>query len=654
MSARGGASACRSARRSTISASGESRRIPADARRPATTSRPARGLTGATTRTLPNGLTVVLLPLTSVPTLDVRLVFGAGTADEPAGKRGAAIVAAHALTWDLRFLNDMLRYAAAGGTNRVDVGFDHTSFATQGLDMHLDLLLAGLRRWVREGRYDQDADQIVEAMRRERKASSDDGALTDAWRTALYGGAHPYVQAGIVRHASAALTVDDAAQFRADHFTPDNATLVIAGGFDAAVADRWIDYLFADWTGRAPARRAPRATWRPRSIAQLDETTQLYLQLALPAAADRRAEQLVAAAMMFEVASDVRHQLGASYGLGAQLVESRLTSHYEIAGDVDAARAAEAVELLRARLESLRTDADLAARAFVVARARVLTQLGAVTGSAVQLAEGVQAELATGRAPLTVHETAARVQRLTIDAMAATLAVDLARAVVLMRGPAAALEAAFGVLGRRPDHVRADPAVPGTRAADPGSPASSSGARRSDADAIGRLEDALTEQGPPPRFTFTLAAGYAAGTVLRHGVGGLTLTGEVGYRLQRTTAVGLHLSLGQLHGTYDTGRFGPYIEDLRPVEVLPIGIGGYLQAIAYDRLWGAFLVGLHLDRVTDDGLTSWDRSLGIGVQGGVDILKLRGHRLGAFERIDGELLSDASYAAITFGLAYRR
>ena len=35
------------------------------------------------TRVLPNGLKIVLMPISTVPTIDMRMVFDAGTADEP-------------------------------------------------------------------------------------------------------------------------------------------------------------------------------------------------------------------------------------------------------------------------------------------------------------------------------------------------------------------------------------------------------------------------------------------------------------------------------------------------------------------------------------------------------------------------------------------
>ncbi len=609
------------------------------------------GIAGVQTRELPNGLTVVLLPLTSVPTVEIRLVFGAGTADDPSDKRGSALIAGYALTWDMRHLNDYINFAAAGGTQLTDVGTDHTSFGARGLDMHLDLLMAGLRRLVRDGTYRNGTASIVAAMRVQAKTEDDHGALTDAWHTSLFGGDHPYVRAGLMRHNSAALDVEDAKRFRAAHYTPDNATLVISGRFDPALADRWVDYLFADWTGRAELRLSPRVTPLPRSLARVAATAQTQLLISLPSTVDRRPEELVAAAMLSNVARDVRHQLGASYGLDAQLAERRLATTYQISGWIDAARAADALELLRSRLDALRTDPDTAARSFVTARQQVLNHLISIAASASTIANDVELDVALQRAPMSGLKTAAEVQRLTIATMASALAeLDLARATVLMTGPEADLGAAFAVLGRTPTYLPADPPVREDRervtvAAEPPPERLSSS----------EYTDALTEQGPPNRLTFAVAAGAGIGFVSsQHTMPGLLLQGRIGYRVDRSASVGLYGSLGRFSGTYDNHMFGRFTENLVPIDADSGSVGGFLQATGYERLWGAVTVGINVTRIADNGVESgWANGLGFGLQSGVDIVKIARSRFGAFVGVQGELLTDVTFAAVSLGVAYR-
>ncbi|MBA3820639.1 MAG: insulinase family protein [Deltaproteobacteria bacterium] len=625
----------------------------AEAQRPVSDPGRLPGLPGVVTRRLPNGLQVVLLPLTSVPTVDVRLIFGSGTADDPPGKRGTALVAGHGLTWNPRHVNDALLFLASGGTDTIEIATDHTAFGARGLDMHVDFLLAGIRRWVRDGTYGDDAEGIVAGLRTAAKQPDDQGRITDAWRAARFGAQHPYAEAGIVRHVSDALAIADAARFRVAHYTPDNATLVIAGGFDPALAGRWIDHLFGDWAGVAQPRTARPARLEPASIAIDEELVQVHVQIAMPAVAAGRAEQLVAAEMLAELAGDVRHQLGASYGLHAELDESRLATSYVLGGSIDAPRASEGIELLRARLEQLRTDPDAAARAFLSARRRLLTQLAALTGSASTLVTRVQRDVELERAPLFDRQTAMEVQQLTIGRMALSLAeLDLERAVVLMRGPAAELDRAFAVLGRTA--TRVSPATPAVPVPVPVPVTTAARTRRaSEWLTLADLEDPLTLQGPASRLTLGLMPGWSTGTVFTHGVTGYTVTGEVGYRRDHTTAIGVHASFGRLRGEYETPREAN--PQLHAIEIQPFALAGFVQATAYDQLWAAFVIGVHLDRVTDDGAApEWISSIGVGLEAGIDLVQLRGHRLAVHGRITSELLSAGGYTAITLGLGYRR
>lgn len=616
---------------------------PAAARRPVTGPRTA--LAGMRTRTLPNGLKVVLLPVTSVPTFEARLIFGSGTADEPADRRGVALLTAHALTWNLRDLDDLFSYARAGGMRDVDVASDRTSFTVQGLDMHFDVVLAGLRRWVRDGVYDDSAETFGNAMRRSAKRVDDQGPLTDAWRAALFGAEHPYVAGGIVRHASNALTLDDASRFRAAHYTPDNATLVIAGRFDAGLAGRWIDFLFADWSGRAEPRRIAPAAPAAAAIAKVDDTALVQLRIALPTRVADRAQRLVAAEMLNEIAHDVRYRLGASYTLDAQLAETRPASFIILGGWVDASRTAAAVALVRDRVAELRRDATAAARAFVIARGHVLTALRSRVGSADALASRVEHDVELAREPLSDLQTALAVEALTIAEMSAALAeLDLTRATVLMNGPSAELTAAFKALDRKPIYVQPPP--PPSSA-----PGATAPAFKGEKQLVYRseLRAALTEQ-PPPRLMLTLSATAARAVV--EGAGGTftgySLAAGVGYRYGWNNGVGVRVSMGRFatEGTDPAGM--PTTLGLIPVDVLGLWhLGGY------SRSWGDVLLGLHLERLADTS-TSWRAAAMFGLQVGYDVFQRGAHRVSVGARFESTAKSDIGYATLGVGLMYRQ
>lgn len=605
------------------------RRTPVDADlafKPATLG--ADELAGATMRVLPNGLKVVLLPVTTVPTFEARLIFGAGTADEPESLRGVALVAAHTLTWDLRHMNDVFAFVRAGGMRNTDVGTDRTSFSVYGLDMHLDLALAGLRRWVRDGVYDDTASNFVSAMRRVSKRADDQGMLTDAWRASLFGVNHPYVKAGLVRHANAALTVDDARRFRNAFYTPDNATLVIAGRFDAALADHWIDFLFADWAGRAAPRQIMVADTQPASLAMTEDTTLVQLRIAIPTEVEGRPRRLVTAAMLGDIARDVRHQLGASYAFDAQLVETRPASFYLIGGYVDAARAKEALELLDHRIREVRDDATAAARGFVTARSHVLTQLRSRVGSASALADRVAADVEMARPPMSDLRTSRTVASLTIADMGPALAeIDLARATVLVDGPAGDIDA-LAAIGRTPTTVQ----TPELALSSPGLTAElfTEGEQQ-----VLRSEvvPALTLQ-PRPRLAWMMSASATSATTSPEADGfrGYSLAGAVGYRYGWVNAIGVHVN---------TGRFSNADTTLRPVNVL-----GMWHLGSEGRTWGDLLLGMHAER--RDG--RWEAAPLFGVQGGLDVAA----DFGLVVRWEWAFQSDVDYSTLSLGLAYHR
>jgi zinc protease len=595
---------------------------------------------GVHSRRLPNGLEVVLVPLSTVPTFDARLVFRTGTADEPANQRGVALIAANTLTWDLHYLRDLLPFVSAGGLRDTDVGTDRTTFAVQGLDMNLDVILAGLRRWVRDGTYDDSAVNFVTAMRRATKRVDDQGVLTDAWRAALFGGAHPYVAAGIARLASNTLTLDDAAKFRATHYTPDNATLVITGHFDPLLADKWIDYLFADWKGRADSRQSMATAARPTTLARVDDTALVQLRIALQTTADR-AHAIVAAELLDDIVHDVRYRFGASYTLDAQLAETRLASFYLISGWIDSARAAVAMKMIRDRIAELHSDATAAARAFVIARRHALTHLEGKVTSASALAARVEHDIEMQRAPLSDLSTAKAVQALTIDDMGPTLGeLDLAQATVLLSGPQAELKTAFDVLGRKPtfiDSPKPDTAAAGPSASPPAFTAEEQHVR------VGDLEPSLTFQPPPPRF-LELSLGYMRWGSVGNGVdfGGLQLAGGIGYRWYPGIKASATLAIAKMEtaSSDPTMAYSPAL--------LPIDLRGGLRFESSQGFLGLH-GGLHLDELDGTWRTMPAYALEYGISrtwGNNDV--------GILIRWEATFMSEDSYRGLSFHLLYRR
>jgi hypothetical protein len=113
--------------------------------------------------------------------------------------------------------------------------------------------------------------------------------------------------------------------------------------------------------------------------------------------------------------------------------------------------------------------------------------------------------------------------------------------------------------------------------------------------------------------------------------------------------VGLHLAIGSSTGTY-TIDVSP-VE--HPLELVPVDVALFAQMTLYDRLWVAAFAGLHLDRVIKD-TTEWHAGIGLGLEGGVDVLRFGRHRFGVIGSLTGGLISQTGYGGFLIGVAYRR
>ncbi len=427
---------------------------PAQAQRAARRLALTSPLVRSITRTLPDGAKVILLPLSSVPTVEVRYVFAAGSGDDPSYEHGTALVTAHALAPKRDDLREVLEFYDAGGSFDRTVGLDHTVFEAHGLGSHLDELMVGLERLVRGGHLD-NLPNVVERLRVAAKTPDPGTNIHAAWRSAIYGADHVYTASGLLPRTNlAALDASAVATFRTLHYRPEALTIIIAGGFDPAIANQWINYLFSNWEGseKATARQGRPAHLTAASLAAQADTTLVQVDMALPAVGSRSA-LLVLTELIDQVIGDVRHQLGASYGLNASLDESRLAVEIRISGSIDASRTAEALALVRDRLAALATDPATASR-FVSARRRVMGRLLATYTGATALADHAESSVALGRSVGADVETAEAVRVLTLADFAVALrAADLARAAILLCGPTEPVMRAFEALGRVPEQI---------------------------------------------------------------------------------------------------------------------------------------------------------------------------------------------------------
>ena len=218
-----------------------------------------------TERTLPNGLQVIAVPSRNSPTVSVHVWYHVGAKDDPAGRSGFAHLFEHLMFKGTRYLKpeqfDRMT-ADVGGSNNAFTSDDVTAYHEVVPSNHLEVLLwAEAERMsnldVAEATLASERDVVKEEYRQSVLASPY-GRFFNALPQAAYR-VHPYQRPpiGSIEELDAA-TLADVVAFHRIYYRPDNATLVVAGDFDAKQLDGWVDQYFGPVA--RPALPLPRVT----------------------------------------------------------------------------------------------------------------------------------------------------------------------------------------------------------------------------------------------------------------------------------------------------------------------------------------------------------------------------------------------------------
>jgi len=219
-----------------------------------------------TERTLPNGLKVYAIRDTSTANVSVQVWYDVGSKDDPAGKSGFAHMFEHLMFKGTKNLVDeqMDRLTEdVGGYNNASTNSDYTNYFEVVPANHLErLLFAEADRMaslvVSEKVFASERDVVKEELRN-RVLASPYGKLFYLYFPNISYSTHPYARPGIgsIEDLDAA-TIGDIRAFHATYYRPDNAVLVVAGNFDPAQLDKWVDKYFAGIA--KPNRPIPRVT----------------------------------------------------------------------------------------------------------------------------------------------------------------------------------------------------------------------------------------------------------------------------------------------------------------------------------------------------------------------------------------------------------
>jgi zinc protease len=218
-----------------------------------------------TERTLPNGLQVIAARSSTSPTVAVQVWYHVGGRDDPAGRSGFAHLFEHLMFKGTRYLkNEQFDRLTedVGGENNAFTSDDVTAYQSVVPSNHLEVLLwAEAERMahlnVDEANFKSERAVVQEEFR-QRVLASPYGRFYRAWGPSSYL-VDPYKNGVIGSIADLdAATLADVVAFHRTYYRPDNATLVVAGDFEPAQLQAWVDKYFGPVA--RPAAPVPRVT----------------------------------------------------------------------------------------------------------------------------------------------------------------------------------------------------------------------------------------------------------------------------------------------------------------------------------------------------------------------------------------------------------
>jgi zinc protease len=203
-------------------------------------------------RTLPNGLKIYSIRDPNSANVSVQVWYDVGSRDDPRGRSGFAHLFEHLMFKSTRNMVpeqfDRLT-EDVGGFNNASTYDDFTNYYEVVPANHLQRLLwAEAERMqslvIEPGFFASERDVVKEELR-SRVLAAPYGKLFYLYLPQVSYDVHPYARPGIGSIADLdAATIDDVRAFHATYYRPDNAVLVVAGNFEQAELDRWVDQYF--------------------------------------------------------------------------------------------------------------------------------------------------------------------------------------------------------------------------------------------------------------------------------------------------------------------------------------------------------------------------------------------------------------------------
>jgi zinc protease len=328
------------------------------------------------TRTLKNGLKVVVVEDPRARLVETRLFFSSGSAADPEDHAGATWFALALLgdTFDekdsderpTRLLEKSARYLAAmaGASLVYDVAPDISWIGIDGYAVDTGSILKRLQAVITERRHGEDSfqgrAQSVADMINEIEIS--DGAVLEQYLTQLaFGADHPYARPVFGTPLSLShLGIEDVIERQRHLLTPVGTTLVVAGGVEAEDVFRRAELAFGKWKGNADERvvvpvpvvsKRHGVVFLPRKPSRntLVCLARPLSDVKASAAATRLAVAVLGEARMSGM---LREKLGLTYSVTSTMVERRSARALLVCARVKASETINATRLMLDELSS--------------------------------------------------------------------------------------------------------------------------------------------------------------------------------------------------------------------------------------------------------------------------------------------------------------
>jgi zinc protease len=214
-------------------------------------------------RSLPNGLQLVVAPVSKLPLVSIMAVVDAGAARERTSEAGVAALTAQLLLEGAAGLDGAAlvdRFERIGTSVDAHADWDSATVSLTVLSDRLPEALALVRDLLRAPEF---PEREVARLRDERLAEilqqrAEPGALADEqFARAVYAPTARYATpAGGTATTVRALTRDVVRTFYGEHFQPATTTIVFAGDISVTDAVSLAERLFGDWRGSGQATPA--------------------------------------------------------------------------------------------------------------------------------------------------------------------------------------------------------------------------------------------------------------------------------------------------------------------------------------------------------------------------------------------------------------